>query len=61
MNLKIENGWTVIETCGMTLRFPAESDSMADDRVEISCGGSRLFVESHEDGPLVSAIEKVAE
>ena len=61
MNLRIENGWVLIKACGLTLRFPHEEVSMADDRVEITCGGSRVYVESHDDGPLVSAIEKVSE
>lgn len=61
MKLRIEDGWAIVEACGLTLKFPATDDTMSDDRVEITCGGSRVFVERHDNGPLVSAIEHVSQ
>ncbi len=58
MKLTIENGFAIIETCGMTIKFPADDMDGSDDRVEIRCGQGRVFVEKYHDGPLVSALEK---
>ena len=60
MKMRIENGWCVIEAAGLEIRVPADDDSGADDRAEIICGGSRVWVEYHDDGPLVSAVERVS-
>lgn len=59
MKLTIENGWAIIEAAGLTIRVPSESDSMADDRAEIICNGQRVYVESRDDGPLVTGPEPV--
>jgi len=59
MKLTIENGWATIEAAGLIIRVPAKDDSMADDRAEIICNGHRVYVESHDDGPLVTGPEPV--
>jgi len=52
-----ENGWTII-TCG-ELRITVPTDTeICEDRAEIFCNGNRVWVESHDDGPLVSQIER---
>lgn len=58
MKLEIINGWAIVQSGELVMKFPAEDDSGADDRIEIRCGSSRVFIESHDDGPLVSEIEK---
>jgi hypothetical protein len=56
-----ELGWTTIEAAGLTIIVPTTDDAMADDRAEIRCNGSRIWVESHDDGPLVSPVESYSE
>ena len=53
-----DDGFTRIEVAGLEIIVPTNTEDMGDDRAEIRCGGSRVFVESHDDGPLVSAIER---
>jgi hypothetical protein len=52
------DGWLIIRVGQLELVVPAGLDAGQDERVEVRCNGSRLWVESHDDGPLVSAIEK---
>jgi len=52
------NGWTTIRCGALEIVVPTTLDDGADERAEIRCNGSRVFVESHDDGPLVSAIER---
>lgn len=52
-----KNGWTTIVCGALTIIVPTDLDSGADERAEIRCNGSRVFVEAHDDGPLVSAVE----
>jgi hypothetical protein len=59
MKTTIRDGFCFIEACGLLLKFPATDDSMSDDRVEIRCGGSRVFVEYHDDGPCVGKVEYI--
>lgn len=54
------DGFTRIAVAGLTIVVPTTDDSMADDRAEIRCGDSRVFVESHVDGLLIGAPEKFA-
>lgn len=60
MTLRIENGWAIIEAAGMSIKVPAEFDSMADDRAEIYCNGVRIYVEAGKGGPVVSEPELVS-
>ena len=52
-----DDGFTRIEVAGLEIIIPTNDKSMGDDRAEVRCGGSRVFIEFHDDGPLVSAIE----
>jgi len=54
------NGWTTIRCGELTIIVPTDLSGGADERAEIRCNGSRVFVESHDDGPLVSQIERIA-
>lgn len=63
MCTKIEfgDGFIVISCGELRVIVPASLDHGEDERAEIQCNGSRVFVESHDDGPLVSAIERFTE
>ena len=51
------DGWIVVTLpSGMEIMVPC--DDRGDDRIEVRCNGFRVWVESHDDGPLVSQIEK---
>lgn len=52
------NGWITIRVGELEIIVPATLDDGADERAEIRCNGFRVFVESHNDGPLVSAMER---
>lgn len=55
-------GWTIILSGELEIIIPTNlEESGADNRVEIRCNGSRVFVEAHDNGPLVSAVEEVEE
>lgn len=54
---KDANGWTTIRCGELEIIVPTDLSSGADERAEIRCNGSRVFVESHDNGPLVSKIE----
>lgn len=46
-------------TCGtLVIVLPDTLEDGADERAEIRCNGSRVFVEAHDDGPLVSTVER---
>lgn len=53
-----ENGFTRIEAAGLVILVPTCQTAMGDGRAEIRCGGSRLWVEYHDDGPLASSVER---
>ncbi len=53
MQMRIEDGWAIITVGEIEIRVPAESDSGADERVEITAGGRRLWVE-FGDGELIA-------
>lgn len=63
---KDKDGRTTIRCGALTIIVPTEmgveyrgihSTSGADERAEIRCNGSRVFVEAHDNGPLISAVE----
>lgn len=52
------DGFTRIEVSGLVLLMPTDDDSMGDDRIEIRCGGTRLWVEVVDDALHVSPSER---
>lgn len=53
-----QDGWLTIRCGELEIIVPDGLDNGQDERAEVRCNGSRLWVESHDDGPLVSAIER---
>ena len=62
MKVKISensDGWTIIQTGELEIKIPTDlEESGADNRIEVRCNGSRVWVEAHDNGPLVSAVEE---
>lgn len=53
MQMRIEDGWVVVTLGEFEIRVPAEDDSGADERIEITAAGRRLWVEL-VDGELIA-------
>jgi hypothetical protein len=53
MQMRIEDGWVVVTLGEFEIKVPAEDDSGADERIEITAAGRRLWVEL-VDGELIA-------
>lgn len=53
--------YVLLEAAGLTLLVPADDDAGGDMRIEVQRNGVRCWIESSENGPLVSQFERFAQ
>ena len=53
--------YVLLEAAGLTLLVPADDTAGGDMRIEVQRNGVRCWIESSENGPLVSQFERFAQ